>query len=183
MNETLPPLPIFFLSSLFASSVQIFLVWSGHTQDVSTVIGVRTPSDFGGRGWWSNCPKKTTQCQKTWLLYKRTQISVKIKTLTILMCNWTVIIILETQWNPEFSNLLGQFDSNCPNFKPTFLSNFPFRPPLVAHNATTYPGLFRALQRLIRKPIGKMYRKQQKKSTETPQNCSKILALRDNYSV
>ena len=52
---------------------------SGHTQDLSTVIGVRTPSDFGGKGRWSNCPKKTTQCQKTWLLYKRTQISVKKK--------------------------------------------------------------------------------------------------------
>ena len=57
-------------------------------QTVSS-IGVRAPSDLGGR--WPYCPKKLHNARKH-VLYKRAQIAVKAKTFTILTSNERIII-------------------------------------------------------------------------------------------
>ena len=68
-----------------------------------TVIGVRAPLDLGGE---FIARKKLHNAQKH-VLYKRTQIAVKTKTVPILTSNER-IIIPELQLYPNFSNLRGK---------------------------------------------------------------------------
>ena len=73
-------------------------------QWTSVCSGVRAPLDLGRR--WPYClppPQKKIHN----LLYKRTQIAVKTKTLPILKSNERVIIP-KSQLNPNFSNFRGK---------------------------------------------------------------------------
>ena len=71
-----------------------------------TVRNVRAPLDFGGGGGDLIARKKLHNAQKH-VLYKRTQIAVKTKTVPILTSNER-IIIPELQLYPNFSNLRGK---------------------------------------------------------------------------
>ena len=101
---------------VFGSLVELILLTICYTIEVYVrntsiavlpIIGVRAPSDLGGGGGrWPYCPKKLDNTRKH-VLYKRTQVAVKTKTLTILTPNKR-IIIPKLLLNPDFSNLQGK---------------------------------------------------------------------------